>query len=135
MIGLDTNVIVRYIAQDDPAQAQQATDLIESLTPDAPGYLPLVTVVELGWVLLESYGVSRDELASVLDTLLRTRTLLVEQAETVIKATHLYAHSNADFADCLVECSSKAAHCDYTATFDRGAAKSLGMRLVGDIRH
>lgn len=135
MIGLDTNVIVRYIAQDDPAQSLQAAQLIESLTPDAPGYLPLVVVVEMGWVLLESYGVSREELAAVLDTLLRTKTLVLEQAETVFKATRLFASGNADFADCLIACSGKAARCDYTATFDKKAAKALGMRLVGEIRH
>lgn len=134
MIGLDTNVIVRYLAQDDPVQSQQAGELIESLTPDAPGYLPLVVVVETGWVLQESYGASRAELVAVLDTLLRTKTLVLEQAETVYKATRLFAAGNADFADCLVECSSKAAHCDYTATFNQGAAKALGMRLVGESR-
>ncbi len=134
MIGLDTNVIVRYIAQDDPLQSPQAGDLIESLTAEAPGYLPLVVVVEVGWVLQDCYGVSRAELAAVLDTLLRTKTLVLEQGETVYKATRLFAAGNADFADCLIACSSKAAHCDYTATFDKGAAKALGMCLVGEIR-
>lgn len=90
--------------------------------------------IETGWVLQESYGVSRTELIAVLDTLLRTKALVLEQAETVYKATRLFGSGNADFADCLVECSSKAAHCDCTATFDKGAAKALGMRLVGEVR-
>ena len=51
MIGLDTNVLVRYIMQDDAKQSPKATKLIESLTVDAPGFLSLVSVVERGWVL------------------------------------------------------------------------------------
>ena len=56
MIGLDSNVIVRYIAQDDPVQSRKATRLIESLTADEPGYVSLVSVVELAWVLTGCYA-------------------------------------------------------------------------------
>ena len=59
MIGLDTNVLARYIMQDDAAQAKKATKLIESLTPTEPGYVPLVVVVELFWVLSRSYELSQ----------------------------------------------------------------------------
>ena len=56
MMGLDTNVLVRYIMQDDAKQAAKATKLIESLSPDAPGFVTLVSVIELVWVLSSCFG-------------------------------------------------------------------------------
>ena len=76
MIGLDSNVIVRYIAQDDPNQSPQATRLIESLTADAPGYVSIVCVVELVWVLTGCYASSKAEICQVLEALLRTKRVL-----------------------------------------------------------
>jgi predicted nucleic-acid-binding protein len=130
MIGLDTNVLVRYFAQDDAAQAKKASALIESLTADRPGYVTQVALVEVVWVLDRAYGAERAEIAQVIETLLRTKELLVESAETVWKALRLHAGSSADFADCLIERSCHEAQCEYTATFDTKAAKTAGMRLI-----
>jgi len=130
MTGLDTNVLVRYIIQDDPAQAKKATALIEGLTEEAPGFVPLVAVVELVWVLQGSYAATRKDIFNVLEALLQSRTLAIEQAETVAQAVRVYAETNADFADCLLERSARAAKCGYTATFDKKAAKAAGMRLI-----
>lgn len=131
MIGLDTNVLVRYIAQDDPEQSPMATDLIESLTVDARGYVGVVSVVELVWMLTDCYALTKAELCEVLATLLRTKEIVVAHADTVWQALRLFKEGRADFADCLIERFSKAAGCDYTATFDRDAARHCGMRLVG----
>lgn len=130
MIGLDTNVLVRYVAQDDAKQAVQATRLIESLSADSPGYISQVAVVELVWVLTGCYAVSRDEIANLLETLLRAKELVVADADTVWKALRLFKQGKADFADCLIERSADAAGCTHTATFDRDAAKHCGMRLI-----
>ncbi len=131
MIGLDTNVVVRYIAQDDPTQSRKATHLIESLTPEKPGFIPLVALVEIVWVLQESYGVTKRELIEILETLLRTKELVIERAEIVARALGLFWNSRADFPDCLIERSAHDAKCEYTLTFDKAAAKSAGMRLLG----
>ena len=131
MIGLDTNVLVRYAAQDDPKQSAKATRLIESLTADAPGYVSIVSVVELVWVLAGCYALTKDEICEVLATLLRTKEILVAHADTVWKALRLFKESNADFADCLIERFGDEAGCGYTTTFDRDAAKSCGMKLIG----
>ena len=131
MIGLDTNVLVRYIAQDDPKQSPMATRLVESLTMDARGYVSLVSVVELVWVLTDCYALPKAELCEVLATLLRTKELVVANAETVWKALRLFKDGKADFADCLIERFANEAGCDYTASFDRDAARHCGMRLVG----
>lgn len=130
MIGLDTNVLVRYIMQDDARQSPLATRLLESLQPQAPGFLALVSVVELGWVLSSAYGLDRAQLAQALEGLLRTKEIVVEQAETVWKALRVFQNTNADFADCLIERSAAAAGCQQTLTFDRGAVKGCGMALL-----
>lgn len=130
MIGLDTNVLVRYVAQDDTIQSPKATALIESLTVETPGYVSLVSVVELTWVLTGCYAATKNEICEVLETVLRTKELIVAQAETVWKALRQFRDNNADFAGCLIACSSAEAGCDHTLTFDKGAAKGCGMRLL-----
>ncbi|MHB1237756.1 MAG: PIN domain-containing protein [Gallionella sp.] len=130
MIGLDTNVLVRYIAQDDSKQSPKATRLIEALTVDAPGYVSIVSVVELVWVLTGCYALTRSEICEVLETLLRTKEIIVANADTAWKALRLFKEGKADFADCLIERSANEAGCNYTTTFDRDAAKHCGMQLI-----
>ena len=127
MIGFDTNVIVRYVTQDDPVQSPKANKLMESLSSASPGFISIVVVVELVWVLQSCYQASKQELVGVLETLLRTKELVVENAEIVWQALRQFAEVNADFADCLIERSAHAAGCEYTATFDVKAAKATGM--------
>ena len=130
MIGLDTNVLVRYIAQDDSKQSPKATRLIEALTADAPGYVSIVSVVELVWVLTGCYALTRSEICEVLETLLRTKEIIVANADTVWKALRLFKEGKASLADCLIERSASEAGCNYTTTFDRDAAKHCGMQLI-----
>lgn len=130
MTGLDTNVLVRYIMQDDTKQSPLATRLVESLSVDAPGFVPLVSVTELAWVLSSAYELDRSQMIEAFEALLRTKELVVESAEVVWKALRLVQSSNADFADCLISCSAAAAGCVKTMTFDRGAAKGAGMTLI-----
>ena len=130
MIGLDTNVLVRYIMQDDAKQAPQATRFVESLSPEAPGFLPLVAVVELAWVLSSAYDLDRAQLVEAFEGVLRTKELVIERAEVVWKALRAFQSANADFADCLIAHSAASAGGEKTMTFDRGAAKSAGMTLL-----
>ncbi len=130
MIGLDTNVLVRYIMQDDAKQSPKATKVIEALTVDAPGFVSLISVVELGWVLSSSYGLTRNQFEQTLDVLLRTKEIVVDRADQVLKALRVFKAGSADFADCLIERTAAAAGCDRTMTFDIGAAKTAGMTLI-----
>jgi predicted nucleic-acid-binding protein len=130
MIGLDTNILVRHIMQDDPIQSPAASRLLGSLTSVEVGFVPLVVVVELNWVLASGYNLDRGQIVQAFQTLLSSRELVVEGAETVWKALRVFARSKADFADCLVERSAAAAGCVRTMTFDRGAAKFCGMALI-----
>lgn len=130
MIGLDTNVLVRYIMQDDAKQSPLATRILESLTAESPGFVPLVAAVELAWVLSSAYELGRPQLLEVFEGLLRTKELVVERGETVWKSLRLLQRRGGDFADCLIACSAAAAGCANTMTFDRGAAKNASMTLV-----
>lgn len=130
MIGLDTNVLVRYIMQDDARQSAQATTLIEALTVDEPGFVSIIAVVELGWVLSSSYGLSRAQLVQAFEALLRTKEIVVDRADQVLKALRLFKATSADFADCLIERAAASAGCRGTMTFDIAAAKVAGMTLI-----
>lgn len=130
MIGLDTNVLVRYVAQDDPVQSAKATAVIESLTTTTPGFVAMVCVVEVVWVFQSCFKASRTEIVAVLETLLRTKELKVERAEVIWQALRRFSQANADFADCLIERCAHAADCEYTLTFDSKAAKTAGMRKL-----
>jgi predicted nucleic-acid-binding protein len=130
VIGLDTNVLVRYIAQDDHKQSPLAAQLIDDLSSDDPGFVTTVALVELVWVMQSCYSATKPEIISILEMLVRTRQLVVENVETVIKAISLFSVGKADFADCLITRSSAKAGCVRTLTFDKSAAKYGGMQLL-----
>jgi len=130
MIGLDTNVLVRYVMQDDPKQSQKASRLMESLTPEAPGFVPLIALIQLVWVLTSCYDLTREQVAQALDGLLRAKEVVLERAEQVSQALRIFGTTSADFADCLIERTSAATGCGKTMTFDSGAAKFAGMTLI-----
>ncbi len=130
MTGLDTNVLVRYIVQDDPVQSALATQLIEELSVERPGFVALPVVLELVWVLQACYGSSRVQLAQVLAGLLRSRELLVQQADAVAQALNHFQAGSADFTDCLIAALARQQGCERTVTFDRAASRSAGMSLL-----
>jgi predicted nucleic-acid-binding protein len=130
MIGLDTNVLVRYIMQDDPKNSPKANQLIESLDADNPGYITMVSVVELYWVLTSCYELSGQQAAQALEAILRTKQFLVERADQVMRALRVFGEGAADFADCLIERSAASAGCSQTMTFDVGASRHAGMTLI-----
>jgi predicted nucleic-acid-binding protein len=129
MIGLDTNVLVRYITQDHPAQNAAAIKVMDSLSADLPGFLSLVVIAEMVWVVQFSYGFKRDEIEHVVERLLRSKELVLERAEIVSQALRKFRSSRANFADCLIERCGHAAECQYVLTFDKDAA-AMGMRLL-----
>lgn len=130
MTGLDTNVLVRYIAQDDEKQSPLATKLIESLTRAEPGFVSHVVLVEIVWVLESCYSADRDRIAEVVETLLRTDGIVVDRANVVWQALRTFKHQGCDFPDALIARLAKQAGCQSVATFDRNAARKTGMHLL-----
>jgi len=129
MIGLDTNILVRFVTQDHPAQSAAANGLIDSLSTEVPGYLSLIGIAELIWVLQFSYRFDKHEIEKVIERLLRSKELILEKKETVAQALAKFRTSRADFADCLIERCGRSAGCQHVLTFDKNAAAS-GMRLL-----
>jgi predicted nucleic-acid-binding protein len=103
---------------------------MDSLTPEAPGFLSTAVIAEVIWVLESLYGFSKLETIQTLDTLLRSKELIVERAEIVGQALANFKTSRSDFADCLIERTGHAAGCRHTVTFDRRAANAAGMKLL-----
>lgn len=130
MTGLDTNVLVRYIMQDDRRQSPVATRCVESLSGQSPGFVPLVAMVELCWVLESAYALEREQLVVAIEGLLRAKELVIEHAAEVWRAVRAFESAGADFADALISASSRAAGAARTVTFDRLAARDSGMELL-----
>ena len=131
MIGIDTNVLVRYLTRDDPDQYERArTVLTTQCTPDAPGFLHPIVLCELVWVLKGAYKYKREEIAGTLEKLLQVRQLEVGEREAVRSALTSYRTSAADFADCLIGRLNRDAGCTEIITLDESAARLEGYRLI-----
>jgi predicted nucleic-acid-binding protein len=130
VIGLDTNILVRYFVKDDPEQTRLAVNLIYALSPAEPGWVGQATILELVWVMTRIYRVKKERVAQVLDMLLASRDIVIGQDDTAREALRLYRAGNTDFADCLIAASARAAGCSRTVTFDRIAARDAGMQLI-----
>ena len=131
MIGLDTNVLVRYFAQDEPKQSAAARSLLQGrLTRERPGHVNVVTLAETCWVLKRLYSAGRNELVEVVEHLLAAPNIAVERRAMVRKALQAYGGSAAGFSDCLIAQMNADAGCINTLTFDRGAAKLSSFELL-----
>jgi predicted nucleic-acid-binding protein len=129
MIGLDTNILVRFITHDDPAQTAIVMKLMASLSSESLGYVSLAVLVELVWVLEGFFDFKKKEVEDVVESLLRGREILLERPDIIEQAVRKFKSGNADLADCIIERAAHAAGCDYTLTFDRKAV-SAGMKLA-----
>ena len=129
MIGLDTNVLVRYATQDDGHQSAAAEKLIGALTPESPGFVSVIALVESVWVLRRLYDADQGSINTFVKHLLSARELVIENADAVRRAL-VSTHGSAEFTDALISQSALAAGCDYTVTFDKRAARVDGMRLA-----
>lgn len=127
MIGLDTNVIVRYLVQDDPKQSKIASNYIEKTVEQGKIlWLSQITFCEVAWVLERSYELNRNEIAEVFVELLETPQLQIENSEVIWKALDDFRDgSSTGFADCLIGRMNEHNGCKTTATFDKQAAKHL----------
>jgi predicted nucleic-acid-binding protein len=130
MIGIDTNILVRYLVQDDDTQAAQATLLIEkTISVDMPAYITLISLVEVVWVLNSCYGINKNDLCVMIRMVLETKQFLIEQSESCYRALKLFEQGHGDFSDALIATLSKDAGCSQTLTFDKKAL-SVGMELL-----
>ncbi|QLQ32557.1 MAG: type II toxin-antitoxin system VapC family toxin [Candidatus Thiothrix singaporensis] len=132
MIGLDTNVLVRYITQDDPVQAALATDFIEQhLSSHNPGIISHIVLCETAWVLSRAYHYAHEQVAETLNAILTCQEFVVESADIAIQAWQDYAQGNADFSDYLLGRTHQRLGASHTVTFDRKAGSATTFQRLG----
>ena len=131
MIGLDTNVLIRYLVQDDIRQSKTATSFIEKrCTEEQPCCVGHITLCELAWVLESNYDQTREQIADIIEQLLQIKQLEMIDSDVVWKALADYRASNADFPDHLMARVNEYHGCDHTVTFDRKAGKQPAFKVL-----
>ena len=124
MIGLDTNVLVRYLAQDDPVQSPKATELIERrLTEQNPGFISVLAMAETVWVLERAYRLADRDIAAAVERTLQADVLVVESEQEIFTAMIALKEGSGSFADALIEALDAKAGCTQTVTFDLRALR------------
>ncbi len=130
MIGVNTNILVRFFVQDDPPQSARALRFIASRSRDDPGFVDHIVLCELVWVLEYSYRLPREKIFDTLELILRSDQLKVAEPQLdVWAALHEY-QAGADFADALIATTNLRLGCEHTVTFDRKAARRPGFRAL-----
>jgi predicted nucleic-acid-binding protein len=127
MIALDTNVLLRFLVEDDPAQCRLAKALVErAIDAGTPCFVADVVVCEAVWVLEVSYKVRRPEITRVLDQMLRAQHLFFASSERLWRAASAFAAGRGDFADYLIRECAREGGCEAVATFDRALLQEPG---------
>lgn len=130
MTGIDTNILVRFFAQDDLDQSHRVDEVLQLFTSRDPGFVTSVAVVELAWVLRRQYGVSKAQFIGYVEQLIDSPEIVLEHESALKQALIGCSRGKADFADCLIERVCAEAGCTRTVTFDAGAAKASLMSLL-----
>ena len=130
MIGLDTNILVRYLTQDDPIQSTKAREIIEQrLTGEKPGFVSIVAMVEIVWVLERAYRLTPHEIVGAVERMLQTDGLVVENEQEVFTAMIALKDGRGSFADAVIAALGARMGCSCTLTFDRKALRLAGFEL------
>jgi predicted nucleic-acid-binding protein len=130
MIGLDTNILVRFLAQDDAIQSAKAREIIEQrLTEETPGFVSIVAMVETVWVLERAYGLTSHEIVGAVERMLQTDVLVVENEQEVFTAMIALKDGQGPFADAVIGALGARMGCSCTLTFDRKALRLPGFEL------
>jgi len=130
MKGLDTSILVRYLTQDDPVQSLRAGEIIEqTLSAEEPGFVSLVTIAEVAWVLRLRYKATRQEMVTAVERILASDSLRVQNEQQVYEAMIALKTGEETFADALICALGTWAGCSSTLTFD-GGSQLAGFEVV-----
>jgi predicted nucleic-acid-binding protein len=130
MTGIDTNVLIRFVMADDPAQYQKAKRVMQSLSVQSPGFITQVCIAEFVWVLETRYRKPKAIILEWLIWLVESGEIVLENQVVIERALRTFSTTNSDFSDGLISFAGHLAGCSATVTFDKGAAKATGMRLL-----
>lgn len=128
-VGIDTNVLLRYILQDDE-QSKIATKFVESLSLEQQGFINNTVIIELIWVLSRTYKQTKSDIAMLLEELFSMPIFAFDNLPLLLKTLEIYKQSKADFSDILIFEFNQLVGCQTTVTFDVKAHKKLGMKLL-----
>ena len=124
MLGLDTNVLVRLLVDDDKAQGAKARRLVEGAIAEGEAlFLSVLVILETEWVLRSRYRFAKQEIAETFSRLLDAKELVFEDEPSLEEALYYWKDSSADFADCLIGIRNRRLGCRGTASFDAKAGK------------
>ncbi|HET7135938.1 MAG TPA: type II toxin-antitoxin system VapC family toxin, partial [Casimicrobiaceae bacterium] len=127
MLGLDTNVLVRFLVRDDASQFAAARRVVgERRAAGELLFVSLLVLLETEWVLRSRYGLDKKVIAHTIDQLLAAAEVVIEDGSTVEEALFEWKDAAADFADCLIGARNRRAGCRATVTFDTRAARLPG---------
>jgi predicted nucleic-acid-binding protein len=130
MIGLDTNILVRYLTQDDAIQSAKAREIVERrLTEEKPGFVSIVVMIEIVWVLERAYGLTPHEIVGAVERILQTDVLVVDNEQEVFTAMIALKDGRGSFADAVIAALGARIGCSCTLTFDRKALRLPGFEL------
>lgn len=127
MIALDTNVLVRFLVEDDAKQTRQATQVLEhALASGEPCFVSDVVMCEIVWVLDARYKIGRAEIQHALERLLQSHQLVFTSSSVLARALHAFTKGRGDFADYLIREHARTAGCETVVTFDGKLLKEAG---------
>jgi predicted nucleic-acid-binding protein len=131
MLGVDTNVLIRYLVRDDQPQYEKARRLIDrEVSNGEPVLVSLLVLLETEWVLRSRYELPKSDIVGVFSALLDTADLSFEDEPSIEHAVYSWKDSTADFADCLINARNRRLGCRATATFDGRALRLAGFVAV-----
>jgi predicted nucleic-acid-binding protein len=130
VVAFDTNVVVRLLMRDDAAQAKKAEQAFLRHARGDGVFLPLVVIVETAWVLAYTYELERKAIHEHLLSLVRTRGVIVDEAELIQDALDAYTKGAADFADYVILAATRRVGCRTLLTFDRRFGRERGVSAV-----
>ena len=128
MPAVDTNVLLRLIVDDDEEQTRDANAFVRA---SGRVFVSQVVLVEAAWVLARAYGLSRAQLARAIELVLAADAFTVERSDLVVESLKLFGSSNADFSDCVIAATARAANELPLATFDAAASRLPDTRRLG----
>jgi len=124
-IGIDTNILLRMVLNDDPAQRAKASAFGQGLTEESPGFVSLVVLVELSWALGSRYRQPKEKVLATIGKLIKIETLVFESFDTVVRALQMSRKAKVDFSDAIIAERSREFGCSHTVTFDQDAAAEI----------
>ncbi len=128
MVALDTNILVRYIMQDDKTQSKKATQMIEGLTSDSPAFISCIVLCEFNWVLKSFYKIPKTDRLETLQSIVAVSVFDIERLGACMKALKLCEAGQADFSDYIIQQIAAQEGYDTVLTFDKKAQKSAGFK-------